>query len=70
MRDSNQEKGQRKDEKVDIDWVKKKNKRTKVEIEVEEKETRGKCDNSKKVCDETWLIKRNFMMRVFERNLK
>ena len=41
MRDSNQEKGQRKDEKVDIDWVKKKNKRTKVKIEVEEKETRG-----------------------------
>ena len=37
MQDSNQEKGQRKDEKVDTDWVKKKNKRTKVKIEVEEK---------------------------------
>ena len=37
MRDSNQEKGQRKDEKVNIDWVKTKNKRTKDKIEVEEK---------------------------------
>ena len=37
MRDSNQEKGQRKDEKVDIDWVKRRNKRTKIRIEVEEK---------------------------------
>ena len=37
MRVSNQEKGQRKDKKVDIDWLKKKNIITKVRIEVEEK---------------------------------
>ena len=37
MRDSNQEKGQRKDEKMEIDWMRKKNKRTKIRIEVEEK---------------------------------
>ena len=40
MRDNNQKKRQRKNERVGIDWVKKKNKRTKVKIEVEEKETR------------------------------